>query len=413
MGVYRIISAATLWGAPLLSGLTAQNQPGPSLIFAILAVFQVVSIPLLVLGAPESMYDRLAAPGEKTTPGWSPRTGWSSLGLQSSSRYAGRLPAWARGRGLTLDRVLQYIKAVARPQSYAAPGTQDSGGGLLEVLGSLETRALLQQPFRALVAPTTLLAFVAAFLPHALLWGFSFSLSGLFARPPFQLLPATVGSLLATAFLFSPLVAGIFSFWPAWARTPLASAFQNTRRPHHLVLGAGTFLSFIGLLAFGLYVGAHVPAMTATVPQADAANAPDFRFAALSFILGLLAAGAALLAAPTAPLILRSTQFTSPNLAVALRNVADMEAAVACWQTLAAGVFVMGIPAATVTVTSAAGGLRSTGIGVAVVQVLVVVGVAAVWYLFEEDVWRWDGRVLRCIDLRSVKGGRSYFELDD
>lgn len=396
IGVYRIVSVAALWGSPLLGGLTSQNQQGFTLQFEILAIFQVVSIPLLIFGAPETTYDRQSATGEKTTPGWSPRTGWSSLGLSSSARNAGRIPAWARGRGFTVDRVIQYIKSVARPQSYFAPGTH----GVFSVFDT----ELMNQPLRALVAPTTLLTFLASFLPHSLLWGFSFSLSGLFARPPFQLFPATIGSLLATTLIFSTVVAGVFSFWPSWSQT--LSAFQ-TRSTHFFVLGVGTFFSFIGLLAFGLYVGAHV---TTTIPVADANYTSDFRFSALSFVLGLLAAGAYTLKAPTAPLILRSTQWTSPNLSVTLRNVADMEAAVVCWRTLFAGIFVMGIPAATVTYPY---GLRSTGIGVAVVQVFVVVGVCAVWYLYEEDIWRWDGRILRCVELRSTKGARSYFELDD
>lgn len=391
MGTYCIVSVATLWGAPLLSGLTAQRQQGVALQFEILAVFQVVSIPLLLFGAPETMYDRLTATGEKTTPGWSPRTGWSSLGLQSGSRY-GRFPAWARGRGLDVDRVIRYIKEVARPQSYYAPGTQD---GLLDT-------ALMKQTLRAFVAPTTLLAFLASFLPHSLLWGLSFSLSGLFARPPFQLFPATVGSLLATTLILTTLVVAIFSLWPAWSKT--LSAFQ-TPYTHLLVLGVGAFLSFIGLLGFGLYVGAHV---NSNIPQADANYTSDFRFAALSFILGLLAAGAYTLEAPTMPLINRSTQFTSPNLSAIIRNIADMEAGVVFWRTLFAGIFVMGVPAATVTSTA---GLRSTGIGVAVVQVFVVAGVGAVWYLFQEDVWRWDGRILGCVDLQSLKEAKSYFEL--
>lgn len=398
MGVYRIISTATLWGSPLLGGLTAQNQRGPAFQFEVLAIFQVMSVPLLLFGAPESMYDRLPLAGEKTTPGWSPRTGWSSLGLKSSSRYA-RVPAWARGRGLTLDRAIQYVKAVARPQSYYAPGLTPQGGGAVDT-------ELLRQPFRALMAPTTLLAFLASFLPHSLLWGFAFSLSGLFARAPFQLFPATVGSLLATSLVFSALVAGVFSFWPSWSKT--LAAFQ-TPSTHLFLLGVGAFLSFIGLLAFGLYVGAHV---STTTPVADANYTPDIRFSALSFIIGLLAAGAYTLQAPRSPLILRSTQFTSPNLAVTLRNVADMEAAVTFWHTLFAGVFVMGIPAATVTNVT---GLRNTGIGVAVIQVFVVVGVGAAWYLFEEVVWQWDGRILQCAELRhnNKKGAKSYFELDD
>lgn len=340
------------------------------------------------------MYDRGSGTGEKMTPGWSPQTGWSALGLKSSSRY-GNIPAWARGRGFTLDRVIQYVKAVARPQSYFAPGTQ---GGLVA------DTVLMAQASRALVAPTTLLAFLASFLPHSLLWGLSFSLSGLFFGAPFQLFPATVGSLLATPLILSTLVVAVFPFWPSWSKT--LSAFQ-TPSTHLFVLGVGAVFSLAGLLAFGLYVGSHV---NPSIPTADANYTPDFRFSALSFIIGLLAAGAYTLKAPAAPLIHRSTQFTSPNLAVSLRNVADMEAGVVFWQALFAGVFVMGIPAATVTSVS---GLRTTTIGVAVVQVFVVMGIGTIWYLWEQEVWRWDGRVLRCVDLRYVKRERSFFELDE
>lgn len=395
MGIYRIVTAATLWGAPLLGGLTSQHPHGPVLQFRILAVFQAVSIPLLVFGAAETMYDRQSATGEKTTPGWSPRTGWSSLGLKSSSRH-GRLPAWARGRGFTVDRVIQYAKSVARPQSYFAPGTQG--------ITAVDT-ALLKQPLRALAAPTTLLVFLASFLPHSLLWGFSFALSGLFARAPFQLVPATVGSLLATTLVFSTLVAAVLSFGRPWASTLAAFASPAT---HLFVLGVGTLLSFVGLLAFGLYVGAHEG--NPAVPVADANDTPDFRFSALSFVLGLVAAGAYTLKTPTAPMIVRSTQFTSPNLVVSLRNFADMEAGVAFWRTLFAGIFVMAIPAATVAHASA---LKSTGIGVAVVQVFVVVGLGFVWSRFQEDVWRLDGRILRSTDLGAVKMATSYFELDE
>lgn len=383
IAIYRIVSVATTWGPPLIGGVTSQNALGLNLQFEILAIFQVVSIPLLVLGAPETMYDRTSSMFEKPTAGWTPRTGWSSLGLQSSSRFR-RLPAWARGRGLTLDRAIQYAKEVAPPKSYAG-----AAGGVVDA------PLLLQTP-RAVVAPTTILTFLASFLPYSLLWGFSASLSGLFAREPFNLFPATVGSLLATPFILSTAAVAIFSLWPSWSQTTAAFRVWST---HLFVLGGGAVLSFIGILGFGLYVSSRL-----TV------NEPDLRFSAVSFLLGLLATGAYILDAPTKPLIHRSTQYTSPNLCVNLRNAADMDAGVAIWRAMFAGIFAMGIPAA---VATSAAGLKSTSIGVAVVQVFIAGGVGAVWYMWDENMQRLDGIVLGCIDQKFTRGPRSFFEFDD
>lgn len=382
IAVYRIVSVATTWGPPLIGGVTSQNALGLNLQFEILAIFQAISIPLLVLGAPETMYDRTSRMFEKPTAGWTPRTGWSSLGLKSSSRFR-RLPAWARGRGLSLDRAIQYAKEVAPLQSYAGAA------------GGVGDAPLLLQAPRAAIAPTTVLSFLASFLPYSLLWGLSASLSGLFTREPFTLFPATVGSLLATPFILSTVTVAIFSLWPNWSQT--TSAFR-VRSTHLCVLGGGAALSFIGILGFGLYVSTRLND-----------EEPDLRFSAVSFILGLLATGAYVLDAPTKPLIHQSTQYTSPNLSVSLRNAADMDAGVATWRAMFAGIFAMGIPAA---VATSAAGLKSTGIGVAVVQVLITGGVGAVWYMWDENVRRLDGIILGCI-ARKFAGPRSYFEVDE
>lgn len=329
------------------------------------------------------MYDRTVSSLEKPTPGWTPHTGWSSLGLKSSSRFQ-RLPAWARGRGLNVDRVVQYIKEVSPPRTYT--GTA----------GDTVDLALLLQTSCTLIAPTTVLAFLASFLPTSLLWGFSFSLSGLFARDPFDLFPATVGSLLATPFILATVAVAIYSLWPAWSKTIKAFNIETT---HLFVLTGGALLSFIGILAFGLYVS----------PRLNEGD-QGFRFSALSFVLGLLAAGSYVLDAPRVPLILRSTQFTSPNLTVSLRNEADMNAGVTIWRTLFAGIFVMGTPAA---VVASSAGLKSTTIGVAVMQLVVVGSVGAVWYILDDSVRAMDGQVLGFVKRTSSKGLRSYFEFDD
>ncbi|KAJ4385750.1 hypothetical protein N0V93_010181 [Gnomoniopsis smithogilvyi] len=381
--IYRIVSVATTWGPPIIGGVTSQNALGPRLQFEILAIFHVLSIPLLVLGAPESMYERSKSLLEKPTPGWTPNSGWSSLGLKSSSRFQ-RLPAWARGRGFNIDRAIHYVKEVGPPKSYSSPP------------GSVVDLALLLQTPCALIAPTTILVFVASFLPFSLLWGFASSLSGLFARDPFDLFPATVGSLLATPFTMSTAAVAIFALWREWSKT--AQAF-SVRSSHLFVLAGGALLSLIGILAFGLYVS----------PRLNEGD-QGFRFSALSFVLGLLAAGSYILDAPRAPLILRSVGFTSPNLTTSLRNEADMDAGVTIWRSLFTGIFVMGIPAA---VVASSAGLKSTGIGVGVVQLLVVGAVGAVWYMFDENIRALDGKIMSRVDLTFPKGLRSYFEFDD
>lgn len=387
---YRIVSVATTWGPPLLGGLVVQHPVGVTLQFEILAIFQIFSIPLLVLGVPETTYDRMSNMFEKPTPGWTPRTGWSmsSIGLKSSSRFR-RLPAWARGRGgITLDRAVQYVRDVAPPVSY-----QGAARGYVD-------RALLLQALRAAAAPTTVLAFLTSLLPFALLWGLAASLSGLFAREPYDLCPATVGSLLATPFVLATAAVALFSLWSDWSKTGRAFRIWSS---YLLVLGAGTALSLIGILGFALYVAA---ARSRAVGPAD----QGLRFSALSFILGLLAAGACVLDAPTKLLIQRSAQFTSPNLCTILRNASDMDAGVAAWRALAAGVFAVGVPAA---VVASDAGLRSTGVGVAVVHVLVAVGVGAAWYWRDESIRRLDGRVLACVDLTPLRSPRSFFEDGD
>lgn len=326
------------------------------------------------------MYDRAALLLEKATPGWTPQSGWQSLGLKSSSRFQ-RLPGWARGRGFNVDKAINYVKEVGPPKSYT------SGPDVV-----VDLALLLQTPCAA-IAPTTVLIFLTSFLPYSLLWGFSSSLAGLFGRDPFDLFPATIGSLLATPFIMSTAAVAVFAIWHDWSKT--TQAF-NIRSSHIFVLIAGALLSMIGILAFSLYVS----------PRLNEGD-QGFRFSALSFVLGLLAAGSYILDASRAPLILRSVGFTSPNLATSLRNEADMDAGVTVWRSLFTGVFVMGIPAAVVTSSA---GLKSTGIGVAVVQLLVVGAIGAVWYMHDETVRALDGKVLSRVDLRLPKGLRSYFD---
>lgn len=373
LAAHRIISVASLWGPPLIGGVTSRNRAGFSLQFEILAIFQIVSIPLLVFAAPETMFHRANSLIKTPTTGW-------------STGAASKFPPWARRR-FTKETVLAYIKDVARPVSYRGPSE-----------GTISTDVLLQAP-RAMVAPTTVLAFLASFLPYSLLWGFSASLSGLFAPAPASLSPATIGPLLTFPLVLSTTAVAVFALWPSWSQTEVAF---KTRSTHIYVLGAGSVLSFIGILGFGLYVSNN--------------NSSSLRFSAISFLLGLLAAGAYTLDAPAKPLLKRSAQFTSPNLAIFQRSVSDMEVGLAVWRALSAGIFAMAIPSAIVGRSSTAG-LKGTGIGVSVLQVLVAAGLAAVWWVWEETIRKLDGRTMGCkVDLTFLNSRaslqESFFESD-
>ncbi|POS78745.1 hypothetical protein DHEL01_v202866 [Diaporthe helianthi] len=363
LATHRIVSVASLWGPPLIGGVASQTRAGFRLQFEILAVLQVVTVPLLVFAAPETMFDRANSLTKTPTTTW-------------STGAASNFPPWARRRS-TKETVLVYIQSVARPVCYRGPSD-----------GIINTDVLLQAP-RAMVAPTTLLAFLASFLPYSLLWGFSASLSGLFAPEPASLSPATIGPLLTSPLVLSTTAVAVFALWPSWSQTMVAF---KTRSTHIYVLCAGSLLSFVGILGFGLYVSND--------------NA-SLRFSAVSFLLGLLAAGAYILDAPAKPLLKRSAQFTSPNLAISLRSVSDMEVGLAVWRALSAGIFAMAIPSAIVGHSSAAG-LKGTGIGVSVLQVLVAAGLAAVWSMFEETIQKLDGRAMGCrVDLTFLNSRES------
>lgn len=273
----------------------------------------------------------------------------------------------------------------------------------LSFSGMRDVRTLLQAP-RAFVAPTTLLLFVITFIPYCALWSLTESLSLLFFPMPWMLRENSIGSLMAAPFIFSILTA-----------TGLA-VYQKRHvgySPYHTfcTLAGGTVLAATGILAFGL----KTHAVMSEVADEDPASAfkldgvgAHLSFPLLSFLLGFLAAGVTVVDTAIRPIIWRSTQFTSSNMNVCLRNVADMNAGVACWRNLFAGIFVMTIPNAIVMWA----GLKSTVIGLGVAQILVAIAVCCTWWLYDEQVRRMDGHVMGLVDLSMLKRTGSFFDTD-
>lgn len=372
IAIFHIVTIATTWGGPLLGGAVSQNRIGFSLQFEIINSFQAISVLLLIFGAPETMFDR----------------SMSILQTPATSYSAKHMPMLPRG-GITWQSIQEYVKTAAKPYTYSA--------------SALDISPLLQA-CRAMIAPTTLMLFVVSFLPFCALWGLSSSLSLLFSPMPFVLRPASIGALMAGPFVLSTASAAAFALWSRWHK-----AFV----PKHNVaaIAAGSITAFVGLLTFGLYIDKCMSMpqnASATAWTIDGAASKSLHFPVVSFVLGLLAAGVYMLDATVRPLIKRSTQFTSSNLAVALRNTADMDAAVGIWRSLSAGVFVIALPNAVWFWD----GLKSASIGISVAYLITGGAVAAAWLFWDENLRRLDGRVMGCVDLALLKRTGSFFDVD-
>lgn len=328
-----------------------------------------LAVLLIAFGAPETAYERVKF--NLATP----RTAESANGR------------WALQRS-TKQAVLGYLGQM-RPWSFKA--------------AFIDSGMALQAP-RALIAPTTLLLTVVSVLPYVTLWGLGISLSLLFSPLPFLLSIPSVGALLTGPFLMG------LSVTVALALPMVAKRFRPST--HISTIGAATVVASSGILAFGLYIEGcmHMPADGFADPSASLWTL-DFLGAQLSlplvsFLLGLIAAGSVALDSTAQPMIQRSTAFTSSNLTVCLRNTADMNAGVTFWRNLIAGAFVLGMPNAVWDWD----GLKSTAIAIAVVQFFIAGAVSAVWWAWEENVRRLDGRIMGLVDLSLLKKQASFFD---
>ncbi|KAK4222956.1 MFS general substrate transporter, partial [Podospora fimiseda] len=376
IAIHTIIAILTTWGPPLLGGVASQGTTGFSLQFTILSVFFVFAIPAITLGIPETSFDRTPISQTQT-----PAT---------TRSYKKPLPLAPRTI-FSLEYLTDYIVKL-KPYSYSP---------------SSPSRSSLIQPPLAFIAPTTLLLFLISALPHSILWGFSSSLSLLFHPLPFILSPSSLGALFLTPFLLSTITVAIFNFLPQW---------QNRFSPklHMTAISLGSLLSFIGILTFGLHIDSCMSRATDDVDgDTTSIYALEYlgekvSFPAISFVLGLLAAGVYVLEGTVRPLIKVSTAFTSSNLGVATRNTWDMTAGVSCWRGMLAGICVIAVPNA----AWAWDGLRRLCLGFGIAQMVLAAVVGTVWWLWGEGIRRWDGRVMRLVDLEMLKRTGSFFDVD-
>ncbi|KAI1660714.1 MFS general substrate transporter [Daldinia decipiens] len=367
--LYYAISVATMLGSPLLGGIIASAGPrGFELQFEIMSAFLTLSILLLVLGAPETMYDR------------------ATLDVQ--------IPTIQRSQSLwpnityTKEAAMKYI-AKMKPWSYRA--------------NEINLPLILQAP-RAIIAPTTALLFAVTLLPYAGFWSILHSLSMLFSPLPFMLSSTSIGFLMTVPFLLATPIAVALAF---------PSVIKRFSRIVHLItLVIGTTFASIGMLGFGLYVSgsmemsADISAMPFAMPWGSSLD--QVSLAVVSFLLGLLAAGSLALDSTFWPVIQRSTAFTSANLGVCLRNTADMHGSLTCFRNIVAGALILGLPNSVLSW----GDLKMATMGLGIAQIIITIAACGVYWYWDENVRRLDGRIMGLIDLALLRETASIFETD-
>lgn len=359
----HIVSVATTWGGPLLGGIASASSDGFTLQSEILGFFMAAGVWLVLFGVPETSFER-----EGST-------------YESNDRRPITVQSWPYTQ-VSKESVKAYISLI-KLWSYKV-STVDS--------------ALLFQAPRAAITPTTLLLIVVSLLPYATLWSFVSSLSMMFSVMPFMLSTGQIGAFMLGPFMLASIVIIGLSL-PAYRD-------KFTPNVHSGTLAMATAASAIGTLGFGLYVE---NSMTTTVQSGYTAWGLDGTTVSLptaSFLLGLLAAGSVAYEGTVWPVIRRSTAFTSANLPIRLRNTADMNASLACLKNFVAGIFVIGIPDAVYLWE----GLKSTTLGLGISQIFIGGAVCFVWWRYEQNVKRLDGRTLGVFNLAALKENSSFFD---
>ncbi|KAI1475538.1 MFS general substrate transporter [Daldinia eschscholtzii] len=366
--LHHAVLVATMLGSPLLGGVASAGPRGFELQFEIMTAFLTLSVLLLVLGAPETAYDRATLDVQIPT-------------IQRSQALWPNIT-------LTKAAVVQYLTEM-KPWSYRA--------------NEINSSLILQAP-RAIAAPTTALLFTVTLIPYAGFWSIVHALSMLFSPLPFMLSSASIGSLMTAPFLLATPIAVALAF-PSFLRR-----FSQTI--HLITLAIGTIFASIGMLGFGLYLSG-----TMDMPVDSSAEPFTMQWSyglnrvslpAVSLLLGLLAAGSLTLDSTFWPIIQRSTAFTSANLAVCLRNTADMHGGLTSFRNLVAGTLILGLPNTVLSWDD----LKTATLGMGIAQIILAIAACGVYWYLDGNVRRLDGRVMGLINLSMLKKTARSFDAD-
>jgi hypothetical protein len=399
---------ASLLGAPALLGVAARNAGSPAAPFTVISVFAILAETLIILGVPESAFDRSVPDGHRVRLDVDPSTVLAAARNHDSGSSSWPLRAvkrWARIAGA--------YQSTMRPD-YRHP----------------TPRLAMAQPVRALGAPTVVVLALATLLPQAALWGLAQTLSPSLRAEPFGLSPAAVGSIVTAAGALAVLFIVVYMLARVWlsrrraqlkeAESPDdASEKQSTKSrcfsqlslPPMLVAAVAavgsTILVAAGVFGYGIYL--HDALSKGRVPH----------LATLAFLLGLLATGVIVLSLNVVrPLVARSTRATCGSVASRARATVDMHAGITFWSSILAGIFVAASANAVAGIGAGGSlgvglaGVRDFGLGIGVSHIALLVGCAMLWRAVEHLFQMWDSTVMGLVDASELKRSGSFFDWD-
>lgn len=381
--LYNVLNIAATWGSPLIGGVVSQIHGNSLIQFRIICGFFALALPLMILAAPETAFDRS-------------RAAFAATPISGFITRSRNWQPWRIRHRLTKTRFTEHLYEM-RPRSFHTPITKST---------------MLQIP-RAIIAPTTILVFLLSFIPSCALWGYSSSLSLFLTPAPLSTPPSLVGTLTSGPWVLPTLVVTSFALYRG-------VQLQFTRLTNCLIICGGSCLALLRILSFGLGLNNFMSPGYNVSPTSSSSSSTGHFFntdganqlslVVISFQIGILAASTAVLDSATRPCLASSASFTSSNMSIALRSISDMHTGTVILRNFAIGIFTIIVPI--VSSSSAAGGMKAVAIGLAATQGVVASVIIAAGYFLNESIWRADGQAMGLVDLSSFKLSSSFFDTD-
>lgn len=364
MNAYNVISICFTWGSPILGGYVSQSGESYRAQLMIVTIIQAFSIVLLILGTPETTFDR----------------------------YASQQPsADTAAPKSTMKKYLETLK-MSNAHSTSAFNMN---------------KAL--RPLKVMAAPSAILAALLTAPLLATAYGVAQSLSLLFSAMPTFLFPSRLGFLFILPLVFSLLAYTLGSF-VTYLRTKPPNHLSGTEGKTLTAAGPGLLMSVIGLLAFGLYTSAELmPEIkdngTIFALQIDGV---EMSLKTVSALFGLLVSGAIMLQYSGSSYL---STFASSN------GVGPSELAGAhhVLQELFIGIWVIGMPmwVSGDGAMFVVAGLKNTSIALGVLSIVFGTSVGAILWVKGDVIRSVDRRVVgkeKVTPLQRWKTNDSFFE---
>ncbi|KUJ10491.1 MFS general substrate transporter [Mollisia scopiformis] len=358
MNAYNVVNMLFLWGSPILGGFLSQSTQGFRNQIMVVNIIQAFSIVFLILGAPETTFDRTtgATPPAENAPSGTPFK-------------------------LYLNTLKLKTQHSTRPFSI--------------------TRAM--QPLKALYAPSTLLTMLLSAPLFATSFGIAESLSLIFTSMPTFLFPSRLGFLFILPLIFSLLTYTISSY----------IIYIRSKPPHHLspsasniTLGVsipGLVLAVAGLLSLGLYTEqALMPTIVSDGSGSVFAllTGADISLKTVSALFGILVAGSVVL-----------TYASTTHLSCSQSSTAKaslLTEGTRFWEQMLAGIWTIGMPmwvqGATQEGMTMVMGFKETAIALAVLSVVLSSSVGALLWSKGREIRGVDARVLGRVEENEGEG---------